>query len=231
MFRDEIRIEGLEVRCVIGVNAHERVQTQPLLVSLELELGLERAGLSAHLGDTCDYARIAEEITALLHFRRYRLLEAAAEELAGMLLAVHPRVEVVRLHLDKPRALRRAKSAGVSVTRTAADYPRRREGARFGCVEIVLETAEAGLYLLHVDPGASITAHRHERMRELEYRVRGDLVRCGERLRGVAPCEWAFGQVHSYVNVGTSVATVFCCDEPRFIAADEILVEEVHAVG
>ncbi len=216
---------------MIGVNPHERVRTQPLLVSLELGLGLERPGVTAHLGDTCDYARIAEEIAALLHFRRYRLLETAAEELAGMLLAVHPRIEVVRLHLDKPRALRRARSAGVSVTRTATDYPRRREGARFGVVEIVLETAEAGLYLLHVEPGSSILPHRHERMRELEFRVRGDLVRCGERLRGATPCEWAFGQVHSYVNVGTSVATLFCCDEPRFIAADEILVGGAHAAG
>lgn len=225
MARDAIRIEGLEVPCVIGVNPDERERVQPLLVSLELELALERAGVSAELNDTYNYARIAEEVGALLEFRRYRLLEAAAEEVAAMLLGVHPRLESVRLRLDKPEALLRARSAGVSISRTSTDYPRRREPARFGTVEIVLETAEAGLYLLHVAPGRAITPHWHERMRELEFRVRGELTRCGELLRGASPIQWSFGQVHDYVNVGTSTATVFCCDQPRFIPEGEILME------
>ena len=225
MARDAIRLEGLEVSCVVGVNPDERVREQPLIVSVELGLALDRAGRSADLADSYNYARVADEIAALLRFRRYRLLEAAAEELAAMLLSVHPRLEEARVRLDKPEALRLARSAGVTIARRQADYPRRWETARFGSVEVVLETAEAGLYLLHVAPRKGITPHRHAQMRELEFRVRGELTRCGVPLLGLSPIAWPKGQVHDYMNVGSSVATVFCCDEPRFIPEDEILVE------
>lgn len=226
MARDAIRLEGLEVACVIGVNPDERDREQPLLVRVELGLELARAGVSTELGDTLDYARIAEEIVGMLKFRRYGLLETAAEELSAMLLAVHPQVESVRLHLDKPGALTGARSAGVSVARTSADFPRRHEVTRFGTVEVVLETAEAGLYLLHVEPGRTILPHRHARMREFEFHVSGELTRSGEPLRGMSPVQWSFGQVHDYTNVGATTATVFCCDLPRFIPEDEVLVED-----
>lgn len=216
--------------CVVGVNPDERDREQPLLVSVELGLGLELAGRSADLADSCNYARVADEIAALLQFRRYRLLEGAAEELAAMLLGVHPRVETARIVLDKPEALRgRARSAGVSIARRQEDFPRRYETARFGTVEVLLETAEAGLYLLHVAPGNWISPHHHRRMRELEFRVRGELTRCGVPMRGMSPAHWPYGQVHEYVNVGTGVATLFCCDQPRFIPDDEVLVESLAA--
>ena len=54
---------------------------------------------------------------------------------------------------------------------------------------------------------------------------RGELLRCGQRLSGLAPVVWSKGQVHDYVNTGAGVATLFCCDQPRFIPSDEILCE------
>jgi D-erythro-7,8-dihydroneopterin triphosphate epimerase len=226
MARDTIRIRDLELACMIGVNPDERTRDQPLLAQIELALDLSAAGRSGAIADTCNYDRVADEVAALLKFRRYRLLESAAEEVSAMLLAVHPDVESVRLRLDKPEALRgRAGSAGVEVLRRPSDFPRCHETARFGTVEVVLETEEAGLYLLHVAPGASISAHHHQVMRELEWHVRGELTRNGERLVGLAPMVWSKGQVHDYVNTGVGPATVFCCDQPRFIPVDEILVQ------
>ncbi len=229
MARDVIRIRDLEVECMIGINPDERTREQPLRAQVELVMDLATAGRSAAISDTCNYDRVADEVAALLKFRRYRLLESAAEELSAMLLAVHPGVAAVKLRLDKPEALRgRAASAGVQVRRRPLDFPRYHEASRFGTVEVVLETAEAGLYLLHIDPGATLSAHHHAVMRELEWHVRGELMRCGERLRGLSPVVWPQGQVHDYVNTGPGVATVFCCDQPRFIPTDEILVEEAR---
>ena len=73
--------------------------------------------------------------------------------------------------------------------------------------------------------GATVSAHHTRELGGLEWHVRGELTRCGERLVGLAPMVWSKGQVHDYVNVGAAQATVFCCDQPRFIPADEILVE------
>ena len=243
MPRDAIRIRDLELACTIGVNPDERDREQRLIVAAELALDLTRAGTHGHIADTCDYARVAGEIAALLAFRRYRLLESAAHEVAAMLLAVHPQIEGVRLQLDKPEALRgrlrkysaraaRASHApgpfgagviaGVTVERRAADFPRRFEAASYGSVEVVLETQEAGLYLLHLRPGGAIAPHHHGVMQELEWPIRGELVRGGVKVSGFDPRVWPQGQAHDYVNAGTTTATLFCCDQPRFMRSDEI---------
>ncbi len=219
MASDVIRIRDLGVECTIGINPDERDRVQPLVVQVELAMDLAVAGRSAAIADTCNYDRVADEVAALLRFRRYRLLESAAEELSAMLLAVHPGLVGVRLRLDKPEALRgRAAAASVQVRRRPDDFPRYHGPSRFGAVEVVLETAEAKLYLLHVGLGATITAHhdpqahRDSRARGIEWHVRGELLRGGTRFVGLASMLWSGGEANDYVNTGAAVATVFCCD-------------------
>ncbi len=225
MARDRIFIEELRVDCIVGIYPRERKQPQPLLIELELGLDTAEAAYTGRIAATCDYARVADELATLLDFRRYKLLEMAAEELAAMLFGVHPMLTDLRLRLRKPEALRgRARAAGVEIARSARDFPRTREANDFGEVEILYETKEAGLYLLHVDPGREIPAHYHDVMRELEWLVDGELERDGERLRGFTPAVWRKQQVHRYVNVGARRATLFCCDTPPFVPHDEIVV-------
>lgn len=225
--RDRIEIEGLQLECVVGVNADERDREQPVLVDLRAALDLAPAGKSGRIADTVDYDRVSRELAALLHFRRYKLLENAAEECAAMLLGVHPAIERLELRLVKPLALARARTAGVAIERSRADYPRRDERKRFGDVEVLLETREAGLYLLHVEAGRTIPMHHHRVMRELEWLVAGELHSIvqgeGERPVTTTPVEWRIGQRHAYENRSRERATLFCCDTPPFIEADEIV--------
>jgi FolB domain-containing protein len=225
MARDSIFIENLRVDCIVGIHAHERKQPQPLLVELELGLDTAEAAYSGKIAATCDYVRVADEVATLLDFRRYKLLEMAAEELAAMLFGVHPQLVDLRLRLRKPEALRgRARSAGVEVRRRVGDFVRMREHNDFGEVEILHQSREAGLYLLHVDPGCEIPAHYHDVMRELEWLVAGAIERDGVRLQGFDPMVWRKHRVHRYVNVGDRRATLFCCDTPPFVPHDEIVV-------
>ncbi|MCA9704263.1 MAG: dihydroneopterin aldolase [Myxococcales bacterium] len=225
---DTIELEGLSFECVLGVLPHERDREQPVRVDLRLGLDLSAAGRSASIYDTIDYDRTADEIAALLRFRRYRLLENAAHEVAAMLLGVHPTLQQLELRLAKPQALvGRAQAAAVRVKRRRGDFERRREAARFGEVDVLLETREAGLYLLHVEAGQRIPPHHHQVMRELEWLVRGSLHQGGEPVPVSHPVEWAHGQVHAYTNESDAVATLFCCDCPPFIPSDEIVQGEV----
>ena len=226
--RDRIRIDGLRLACIVGLRPDEREQEQPVDLDVELGLDLSRAGRSGRIHETCDYDRVADEIRALLRFRRYRLIESAVEELAALLLGVHEHVRWVRIRLCKPRALDgRARGAAVEITRRAEDFPRRREDASFGRVDVLLETEEAGLYLLRLAPGAEIPRHHHQVMRELEWRVAGDVARNGRRLRGLEPVVWSKGQIHGYRNLSpTDEAVLFCCDTPPFVPEDEIAVSD-----
>lgn len=225
---DTIELEGLVLECVLGVFPRERERDQPVRVDLKMSLDLSTAGRSASISDTIDYDRTADEITALLRFRRYRLLENAAHEVAAMLFGVHPTLQQLELRLAKPQALAgRAEAAAVVVRRQRSEFESRREPARFGEVDVLLETREAGLYLLHVAAGQQIPPHHHRVMRELEWLVRGTLHQDGEPVPPSRPIEWSHGQVHAYVNEGSGVATLFCCDCPPFIPADEIVLKQV----
>jgi dihydroneopterin aldolase len=222
--RDRIELRGLLLQCIVGVRPDERDREQPVRVDLELFLDLSSAGRTGRISRTCDYARVADEVTALLRFRRYRLIEGAVEEVAAMLLGVHPPLQAVRVRLEKPRALAGRAAAAVTIERSRADYRRRFESTAYGRAEILLETREAGLYLLHVEAGNEIPRHHHQVMRELEWLVEGELYRAGNRVEPVEPVVWDHGEVHSYLNRSDRPATLFCCDVPPFIPHDEIEV-------
>jgi dihydroneopterin aldolase len=229
MLRDSLFIRDLGVTCVIGIYPEERLSEQPVHLDLRASLDLCEAGRRGDLQATCDYDRLSLEIAALLRFRQYKMVETAAEEIAAMCLGVHPNLDSIELTLTKPHALRgRASGAGVMLQRNRSDYPRRREVSDFGNVEVLLETQEAGLYLLHIAPHHEIVPHRHAKMRELEWLVGGEVLRNGQLLQAWDPREWPLHSVHAYQNRSNAIATIFCCDTPPFDRSDEIPVDSNH---
>lgn len=153
---DRLHLQGLELECIVGVRPPERKRPQRIRLDVTLGLDLASAGRSGRISQTIDYGRVAEEIQTLLRFRAYRLVEMATEELSAMLFAAHPALEELEIRLEKPEALRgRAAAGGVSVTRTRASFPLTRRSFVGGTVDRVLETHEATLDLVTLEPNAS----------------------------------------------------------------------------
>jgi FolB domain-containing protein len=113
---DRILINDLLVRCIIGVNEEERREKQDVLVNLAIASDLSRAGKSDRFEDTVDYRDIKKRIMAAAENSRYYLVEALAEAVARICLE-HPAVAEVQVRVEKPSALRYARSAGVEITR------------------------------------------------------------------------------------------------------------------
>ncbi|MCD6303401.1 MAG: dihydroneopterin aldolase, partial [Planctomycetes bacterium] len=67
---------------------------------------------------TVDYAAVAEAVRAAVESSPHHLLEGLAERVAAVCLATR-RVRGVRVRVDKPAALRGARSAGVEIFRRA----------------------------------------------------------------------------------------------------------------
>jgi len=128
---------------------------QRVRLDLELSLDLERAGKSGRIAHTVDYSRATSEIIALLKYRCYQLLEMAAEECSGWLFAAYPAVKKVALSITKPEALSgRAESGGVRIARERPPAVARQH-TPFGFVETQLETSEASISLISLEPGAT----------------------------------------------------------------------------
>lgn len=171
---DTIRITGLELACIVGVRPAERRRRQRVRLTLELGLDLSRAAQSSRIVHTADYSVVTEEVTALLRFREYRLIETATEEIAAMLLGTHPAVMTASVCLEKPEALRgRALHGAVSIRRerrapagTARD---------FGREDQLLETSEAVLSLYTVEQARSLRTVADRPGRRIGWLVHGSL--------------------------------------------------------
>jgi dihydroneopterin aldolase len=100
---DFVSVKDLSVRAVIGVHAWERDVEQTLVVSVDMATDVRKAAASDDLADALDYSAVAETIAAVLRDGRFRLIETAAERVAGRLLAGFP-LSWLRLELRKPIA-------------------------------------------------------------------------------------------------------------------------------
>jgi FolB domain-containing protein len=113
---DRILITDLAVRCVIGVNEEERRERQDVLINLEIGADLSAACRSDRFEDTVDYRALKKKVAAMAEASRYHLVEALAEAVADLCLGF-PGVREARVRVEKPGALRFAKSAGVEIVR------------------------------------------------------------------------------------------------------------------
>ena len=98
---DYVSVRDLSVRAVIGVHPWEREVEQTLLVSVDMEADVRKAAATDDLADALDYSAVAETIETVLRDGKFRLIETAAERVAGRLLADFP-LSWLRLELRKP---------------------------------------------------------------------------------------------------------------------------------
>ncbi len=153
---DVIRIHRLELDCIVGIRPREREQAQRVRLDLALYADVSAAGRAGRINLTADYDQVAHEVTALLEFRKYHLVEMAAEEVSAMLLGAHPLVQRVDVRIEKPGALGgRARAASVQVRRQRSDFPVSVHEMGAGRCEVLLETREARLELVRIGPHSS----------------------------------------------------------------------------
>lgn len=228
---DRITIEGLEVRCVVGVYPRERTEPQRLLVDLTLGVDTRRAAETEALAHTVDYAACARDVAFLLERGRFRMLETAAHALARYLLAPpargerRTRVDHVKVELRKPEALQHRATPRLSIERSADGLAYVVEEKPFGTVDVILETKDVGIYRLNVAPGGTIPLHVHRVMDEAELVLTSGLLCQGKPIASGTSHRWPKDAAHVYENPTDRWQTILCVDAPAFIEADEIPVE------
>lgn len=113
---DKIFIRDLALRCIIGIYPEERREKQDVVINVEMHCDLRKAGMSDDLNDTVDYKSIKKAILKLVEESRFQLIETMAEKIAAIALSAE-KVQAVVVTVDKPGALRFAKSSAVEITR------------------------------------------------------------------------------------------------------------------
>ncbi len=121
---DRIIITDLHARCIVGVNADERREKQDVTINLSIYADFSTPGRTDRFEDAVDYRAIKKRVLGLVENSKYFLLEALTEAIANVCLAT-PGIVKVRVRVDKPSALRFARSVGVEIMRARAVTPER----------------------------------------------------------------------------------------------------------
>ncbi|MCB6609640.1 2-amino-4-hydroxy-6-hydroxymethyldihydropteridine diphosphokinase [[Clostridium] symbiosum] len=103
-FCDEIHIEDLEVYANHGVFPEETKLGQRFLVSLTMYVNTRHAGRTDCLEHSINYGDVCAFITRYMKENTYKLIEAAAENLAEALFRHYSLLHGVTLELKKPWA-------------------------------------------------------------------------------------------------------------------------------
>jgi FolB domain-containing protein len=113
---DKLYIRDLKTRCIIGINEDERINKQDVIFNIVLYADLEKACLSDNIDDTVNYKEIKKKIIRMAEASSFFLIEKLARQAAEICLE-NPAVLSADVTLDKPGALRYARSVAVSITR------------------------------------------------------------------------------------------------------------------
>ena len=117
---DYIEIKDLLVRTIIGINPDERLNRQDVLINLKFAVNIHPAGKSDEIEDAVNYRTICKKVIAMVEESNYQLVEKLAEQVALCCLEDR-RVQTVWVSIEKPGALRFARSVGVTIERAQSE--------------------------------------------------------------------------------------------------------------
>ena len=114
---DKTFIKDLLVRGIIGIRDWEREKVQDILINVTVFSDTARAGETDDIEDCVDYSVLAKKIQTHAETAARFTVEALANDLAKICLQEHG-VQKVIVRVEKPGAVRFAKSVGVEVERS-----------------------------------------------------------------------------------------------------------------
>jgi len=122
-FKPECDANGFSVVCERerevehDCKQEERHEKQKLIINVTMDADLAAAGKSDDLADSVDYKAVKKRILEVVEGSECRLIESVAHRIADTCLE-DPGVSRVRVRVDKPGALRFARSVAVEIERS-----------------------------------------------------------------------------------------------------------------
>lgn len=115
---DRIHIKDLLVSGILGINPDERVNPQDILINATLWADTRPAAVSDNIDDAVNYRTITKRLIKHTEEGEPMLVERLVAELVEICFASDDRVAAVDMTVEKPGALRHARSVGITISRT-----------------------------------------------------------------------------------------------------------------
>jgi len=110
-----IKVKDLLLRTYIGFNPDELVNKQDVIINFEIETEISKQAMEADEPvDILDYKTITKKVIKLVQEGRFKLLEVLTQKILDLIME-DEKVKWARVEVDKPHALRFAKSVSMSM--------------------------------------------------------------------------------------------------------------------
>ncbi|KAL4958235.1 Dihydroneopterin aldolase-domain-containing protein [Aspergillus filifer] len=121
---EAFRIEGIKAYCILGVNSHERVEKQAVVIGLEFSGPGGKLAWAEQVVQT--YQRMVREVAERVEATSFQTVESLATFIARI-ATVEFGNERVTVRVEKPSALAFVEGSGVEVTRSLEFFRERGE--------------------------------------------------------------------------------------------------------
>ena len=114
-------IKDFIIEEIIGIHEHEKIKKQKIKFNIILDVNKNSIPDEKDIKSIVDYEKITNKLENLTKSKKYNFLESLAEDSFKEIFE-DERINSVTIKIEKPDAIKNAKSVGVEVFKTRKDY-------------------------------------------------------------------------------------------------------------
>ena len=114
-------IKNFIIEEMIGIHEHEKIKKQKIKFNIVLDVNQNSVPDEKDIKSIVDYEKITNKLKKLTKSKKYNFLESLAEDSFKEIFE-DKRINSVTIKIEKPEAIKNAKSVGVEVFKTRKDY-------------------------------------------------------------------------------------------------------------
>ena len=119
--RRTVFIKDFIIEEIIGIHKHEKIKKQKIKFNIVLDIDQSSFPNEKNIKSIVDYEKITNELEKLTKSKKYNFLESLVEDSFEKIFE-DKRINSVTIKIEKPEAIKNAKSVGVEVFKTRKDY-------------------------------------------------------------------------------------------------------------
>ena len=106
---------------IIGIHKHEKIKKQKIKFNIVLDVNQSFVPDEKDINSIVDYEKITNKLENLTKNKKYNFLESLVEDSFKEIFE-DKRIDSAKIKIEKPEAIKNAKSVGVEVFKTRKDY-------------------------------------------------------------------------------------------------------------
>jgi len=114
-------IKDFIIEEIIGFYKHEKEKKQKIIFNIVLDIAQSSLPDEKDIKSIVDYEKVTNKLENLTKSKKYNFLESLAEDSFKEIFE-DKRINSIKIKIEKPEAIKNARSVGVEVFKTRKDY-------------------------------------------------------------------------------------------------------------